>query len=87
MKKKKRKKYKCDRCGKEEIKPFYRYPHVWKRLKNGDSCKKAVYSCLLIFCESCMKIFDDLNEGMRLKYMYKDNNKLIKFYDQYRRKK
>ena len=74
----------CDRCKKQTKKPLYRYPHVWDKPSN--TCSDATFFILLMFCERCVRIFDQLNIEMRNKYLYKDNNLLIKFYKQYRKK-
>ena len=83
MAKQKRKKtFYCDRCkNKISKKLFYRYPHVWEKPSN--TCLDSTYSVLLMFCHKCIIIFDKLNEDMRNKYLYHNNKKLIKFYEQY----
>ena len=72
---------KCDRCGKTGNKFHWRYPHIWDQPSN--TCLNAIWSKILVFCEDCQPIFDKLDTDMRLKYLYKDNAKLIKFYEQY----
>lgn len=75
--------YYCGRC-KKRIggKVFYRYPHVFEN-PESNSVKDAIWYRLMVFCEPCMKIFDKNSDAMRAKYMYRDNKKLIKFYEQY----
>jgi len=75
-------KKKCCRCGVWIAgKPFFRYPHVFDKPSN--SVYDAIWSKILYFDESCVRIFDKNNEEMRSKYMYINNEKLIKFYEQY----
>ena len=74
----------CDRCKNIIVgKSHYRYVFVWKEPSN--TTFNADYSKMLVFCEKCQQIFDKLDDEMRLKYLYKDNKTLIKFYEQYGR--
>ena len=66
--------------------PFYRYPHIFKKPIISRTHDDAIWAKMLIFCNKCIIIFDKLNEDMREKYLYKNNNTLIKFYEQYLKK-
>ena len=90
----------CDRCKnllpkvkagqRYKYKAFYRYPHIFNKIEQSGSYKNSIFSTMLIFCEKCVSIFDELNQDMRGKYLYtgkEGNEKLIKFYKQYVRRK
>lgn len=78
----------CDRCEQKLNKSKrlnLRYVFI-QRSRFSNSVNDNIYSKLLCFCDMCLKIFDEINYKMRESYLYEDNQRLIKFYEQYGKK-
>lgn len=67
----------CGRCKKLiSRKPLYRIPYIHK-----EDSGELIYNTILIFCDKCVKIFDEHEKELLLK---NNPDNLQKFYEQYK---